>query len=79
MFWLRNKKIIFLVGTLNKRPGLKSRMFSYPSVLTFVLDAQKNRIIETVVFGAQKNQVLFNTHNICFGSEIRKLILFTCS
>ena len=30
----------------------------------YVLDAQKNRLIETV---------LLSTHNICFGLEIRKL------
>ena len=43
----RNKKIIFLI-------------FSYPSVLTYVLGAQKNCLIETV---------LLSTHNIhvCFG------------
>ena len=39
-------------------------MFSYPSVLTYVLGAQKNRLIETV---------LLSTQNICFGLEIRKL------
>ena len=32
--------------------------FSCPSVLTCVLGAQKNRLIETV---------LLSTHNICFG------------
>ena len=32
-------------------------MVSYPSVLTFVLGAQKNRLNETV---------LLSTHNICF-------------
>ena len=31
---------------------------SDPSVLTYVLGAQKNRLIETV---------LLSTHNICFG------------
>ena len=40
-------------------------MFSYLSVLTYVLSAQKNRLIQTV---------LLSTHNICFGLEIRKLI-----
>ena len=35
---------------------------SYPSVLTYVLSAQKNRLIETV---------LFSIHYICFGWEIR--------
>ena len=39
-------------------------IFSYPSVLTYVLGAQKNRLIETLLLG---------THNICFGWEIRKL------
>ena len=39
-------------------------IFSYPSALTYVLGAQKNRLIETV---------LLSTHNICFGWEIRKL------
>ena len=38
-------------------------MFSYPSGLTYVLGAQKNRLIE---------RVLLSTHNICFGWEIRK-------
>ena len=37
---------------------VKLLIFSYPSVLTFVLGAQKNRLIETV---------LLSTHNICFG------------
>ena len=35
-----------------------------PIFLSHVLGAQKNRLIETV---------LLSTHNICFGSEIRKL------
>ena len=39
-------------------------ILSCPSVLTYVLGAQKNRLIETV---------LLSTHNICFGREIRKL------
>ena len=38
-------------------------MFSYPSILTYVLGAQKNGLIETV---------LLSTHNICFGRDIRK-------
>ena len=41
-------------------------MFSYLSVLTYVMDAQKNRLNETV---------LLSTHNICFWEEIRKLAL----
>ena len=40
-------------------------MFSYPLVLSYVLGAQKNRLIETV---------LLSTHNICFGWEIRKIL-----
>ena len=40
------------------------RLFSYPSVLTYVLGAQKN-CLETV---------LLSTHNISFGWEIRKII-----
>ena len=40
-------------------------IFSYQSVLTYVLGAQKKRLIETV---------LLSTHNVCFGLEIRKLI-----
>ena len=39
-------------------------MFSYLSILTYVLDAQKNHLIETI---------LLSTQNICFGREIRKL------
>ena len=38
--------------------SVKLLIFSYPSVLTLVLGAQKNRLIETV---------LLSTHNICFG------------
>ena len=78
MFWFINKKIKFLVCTqidlssqlftvCTCNIGLdteKLLIFSYPSVLTYVLDAQKNRLIETV---------LLSTHNICFGSIIRKL------
>ena len=45
--------------------SVKMLMFSYLSVLTYVLSAQKNRLIQTV---------LLSTHNICFGLEIRKLI-----
>ena len=37
---------------------VKLRLFSYRSVETCVLGAQKNRLIETV---------LLSTHNICFG------------
>ena len=43
---------------MNKIFEHKIEIFSYPSVLTYVLGAQKNRLIETV---------LLSTHNICFG------------
>ena len=43
-------------------------IFSYPSILTCFLGAQKKRLIETV---------LLSTHNICFVLEIRKSILVT--
>ena len=41
---------------------LKLHLFPYPSIKTCVLEAQKNRLIETV---------LLSTHNICFDQEIR--------
>ena len=47
---------------------VKLLIFSYPSILTCILDAQKNRLIETV---------LLSTHNICFVLEKRKSILVT--
>ena len=43
---------------LRKILSVKLYIFSYPSVLTYVLGAQKNRHIETV---------LLSTHSICFG------------
>ena len=43
---------------LIKQMSVKLKIFSYLSVLTYVLGAQKNRLIETV---------LLSTHNICFG------------
>ena len=46
--------------------NVKLQIFSYPSILTYVLGAQKKRLIETV---------LLSTHNICFGWEIRKWIV----
>ena len=39
-------------------------IFSYPSVLTYVLGAQKNRLPE---------MVLLSTYNLCLSREIRKL------
>ena len=38
--------------------GVKLLIFAYPSVYTFVLGAQKNRLNETV---------LLSTQNTCFG------------
>ena len=47
----------------------EARTFSPQSIKTFVLGAQKNCLIETV---------LLSTHNICFGREIRKnIFLYT--
>ena len=37
--------------------GVQLVIFSNPSVLTYVMGAQKNRLIETV---------LLSTHNVCF-------------
>ena len=45
-------------GVKTKIFSVKIQIFSYPSDLTYVLDAQKNRLIETV---------LLSTYNICFG------------
>ena len=50
-------------GQLSKIFSVKLWLFSYPSVLICVLGAQKNRLIETV---------LFRTQNISFAWEIRK-------
>ena len=47
-----------------KKISVKLSIFSYPSILTYVLGAQINRLIEAV---------LLSTHYICFGWEIRKL------
>ena len=45
-------------------------IFSYSSVLTYVLGAQKNCLIETV---------LLSIHDICFGLEIKKKMFGTHS
>ena len=45
---------------INKNFQRKNVIFSYPSILTYVLDAKKNRLIET-------ETVLLSIHNICFG------------
>ena len=54
----RNAQTIDLYGQLSKYFQRKIAIFSYPSCLAYVLGAQKNRLIETV---------LLSTHNICFG------------
>ena len=48
---------------LRKNFSIKLLIFTYPSVLTYVLGAKKICLFETV---------LLSTHNICFGWEIRK-------
>ena len=59
-------KCRFLVAQVKiKFLSVKLLTFSYPSVITYVLGAQKTRLIETV---------LLSTHNKCFGCKIRKLI-----
>ena len=40
-----------------QKNSVKMYIFSYPSVLTYVFGAQKDRLIETV---------LLSTHKICF-------------
>ena len=41
-----------------KKWSVKLLIFTCPSILTFVLGAQKNSLIETI---------LLSTHNTCFG------------
>ena len=36
------------MGDINKKMSQNLRIFSYPSVITFVFSAQKNRLIKTV-------------------------------
>ena len=45
--------------------SVKLNLFPNPSIETYVLGAQKNRLIETV---------LLITHNICFGREMKKIV-----
>ena len=54
-------------GQINNFFSVKLWLFSYPSVKTCVLGAQKNRLIETI---------LMSNHKIGFGWEIRKIIFF---
>ena len=51
------KYIVIHRFRLTKILSVKVLIFSYPSVFTYVLGAQKNRLIE---------MVLLSTHNICF-------------
>ena len=59
------KKNWFIDPDNQKFFNIKLWLFSYPSVGTCVLGAQKNRLIETV---------LLSTHNKCFAWEIWKII-----
>ena len=72
--WSKLNTIIFCISLLvdyptntgldkQKKAQRKVVNIFLQSVLTYVLGAQKNRLIETV---------LLSTHNICFGWEIRK-------
>ena len=59
MFWLKNKKVIFLLRTLNKNFHRKIVNIFLPIIFSiYVLGAQENRLIV---------MVLLSTHNICFG------------
>ena len=49
---------VFTAGTQSKFKSINLQIFSYQSVLSYVLGAQKNGLIETV---------LLSTHNIWFG------------
>ena len=55
-----------LITGLDKQKKIQRKIvnISYPPFLTYVLGAQKNGLIETV---------LLSTHNIHFGREVRKL------
>ena len=52
----------YIIGPESNKRGVKLWIFSCPSVLTYVLGTQKNRLI-------------LSTHNICLGWEKGKLIL----
>ena len=52
------KSVHFAYVILTLLSSTTGLVFSYPSVLSYVLGAQKNRLIETV---------LLSTQNICFG------------
>ena len=66
-----NKVFVFeFVGLDNNFFNPKDVNIFKELVLTQVLGAQKNHLIETS---------LLSTHNICFGCKIRKLFLGTLS
>ena len=50
--------ILIYIGLDKQTFKGKLEIFSYPSVVAYVLGAQKNGLIEIV---------FFSTHNICFG------------
>ena len=62
----------FILIKLSKNPYFQRKIVNIflPIILAYVLCAQKNRLIETI---------LLSTHNICFGLEIRKLFFVTHS
>ena len=45
MFWMKNKKAIFLLNTLNKKFQRKIVNILLPIILAYDLGAQKNRLI----------------------------------
>ena len=66
LFWKFSGRIVITSHRFRQTKYLSVKwwIFSYPSVLTYVLGAQKTRLIDTV---------LLSTHDIYFGWEIRKL------
>ena len=58
--WTAEMKTKWMISGLDKQnlSAKNCEFFSYPSILTYIFGAQKNRLIETV---------LLSTHNICFG------------
>ena len=72
MFWFRNKENILLLrflgyfvihalsytGLDKKEFSVKLKILSYPSILKYVLGAQKNRLIETVLLSTHNTYVL---------------------
>ena len=58
------------VVKMSKYLQSKIEIFSYPSAKTYVLGAQKNRLIETVILDIQ---------SICFGRKIKKRFIIMSS